>query len=326
MRLTGRHRQRTGPAYVFAPWTATRRWIARARASAGDLEPAEGAGEPGRRRRAGRHPHRRGQGLALASLVPVGRQRPVGPLRPRHEGGGTLASVLEVLNATNTRGYAALGHRFQGPAASILQGFAKTPPEEAGSILSTARACLSAWLDERVAAGPPPKASNQLDLDLAAGPMARRSIWSRRRRRRSAAAPSSPRCSAACSGAPPSGPGDQGGALSPRLLLALDEAANFARVPRLASYVSTGPGQGIQSLLCFHDLAQLEAGYGQEQARTVWNNCRARLLPRPGRPQDAAALLRRDRQPDGALEVIVVERPRPALEQRGADWPAALLA
>jgi type IV secretion system protein VirD4 len=62
------------------------------------------------------------------------------------------------------------------------------------------------------------------------------------------------------------------------LLLALDEAANFARIPRLAGYASSGPGQGIQLLLCFHDLAQIEAGYGREEARTIWNNCRARLL------------------------------------------------
>src|SRR5205807_2455053 len=70
----------------------------------------------------------------------------------------------------------------------------------------------------------------------------------------------------------------QSGVLTPRLLLALDEVANFARIPRLSAYVSTGPGQGIQSLLCFHDLAQLEAAYGAEDARTIWNNCRARLL------------------------------------------------
>src|SRR5439155_19760711 len=70
----------------------------------------------------------------------------------------------------------------------------------------------------------------------------------------------------------------QGGVLAPRLLLALDEAANFARIPRLVGYASSGPGQGIQLLLCFHDLAQLEAGYGTEAARTIWNNCRARLL------------------------------------------------
>jgi type IV secretory pathway TraG/TraD family ATPase VirD4 len=70
----------------------------------------------------------------------------------------------------------------------------------------------------------------------------------------------------------------QGGVLSPRLLVALDEAANFARIPRLAGYASSGPGQGIQLLLCYHDLAQIEAGYGHDEARTVWNNCRARLL------------------------------------------------
>ena len=69
-----------------------------------------------------------------------------------------------------------------------------------------------------------------------------------------------------------------GGVLQPRLLLALDEAANFARIPRLAGYASSAPGQGIQLLLCYHDLAQLEAAYGQEGARTIWNNCRARLL------------------------------------------------
>src|SRR5258708_5056533 len=81
-----------------------------------------------------------------------------------------------------------------------------------------------------------------------------------------------------------------GGVLEPRLLLALDEAANFARVPRLASYASTGPGQGIQSLLCFHDLAQLEDGYGRSQARTIWNNCRARMLL-PGQADFATLML-----------------------------------
>jgi len=70
----------------------------------------------------------------------------------------------------------------------------------------------------------------------------------------------------------------EGGVLAPRLLLALDEAANFARIPRLAGYASSGPGQGIQLLLCYHDLAQIEAAYGPEEARTIWNNCRARLL------------------------------------------------
>jgi len=75
----------------------------------------------------------------------------------------------------------------------------------------------------------------------------------------------------------------QGGVLRPRLLLALDEAANFARVPRLAGYASSGPGQGIQLLLCYHDLAQIEAGYG--------------------RPQDAGTVLPRHRRRDADLSV-----------------------
>ena len=72
----------------------------------------------------------------------------------------------------------------------------------------------------------------------------------------------------------PAGPED----LADLTVLNLDEAANFARIPRLAGYGSSGPGQGIQLLLCYHDLAQLEAAYGLEEARTIWNNCRARLL------------------------------------------------
>src|SRR6202022_1847164 len=67
----------------------------------------------------------------------------------------------------------------------------------------------------------------------------------------------------------------QAGVLSPRLLVALDEAANFARIPRLAGYASSGPGQGIQLLLCFHEIGRIERGYGSEEARTIWNNCRA---------------------------------------------------
>ena len=31
-------------------------------------------------------------------------------------------------------------------------------------------------------------------------------------------------------------------------------------------------------MLCYHDLAQVEVGYGDAAARTIWNNCRARLL------------------------------------------------
>ena len=197
---------------------------------------------------------------------------------------GTIARVLDNLNETNTEGYANLAPALTGPAQSILQGFAKTPKEEGGSILSTARASLSAWLDPRVAAATSSEAP-QLDLDTFLGQRSTLYLV--------APAEDAERCRPLFSALLGSllrtateKARQQGGCITPRLLLVLDEAANFARVPRLASYVSTGPGQGIQSLLCFHDLAQLEAGYGHENARTIWNNCRARLmLPGQGDPR-----------------------------------------
>src|SRR5207247_1706434 len=78
-----------------------------------------------------------------------------------------------------------------------------------------------------------------------------------------------------------------GGVLQPRLLLALDEAVNFARIPRLAGYASSAPGQGIQLLLCYHDLAQLEARTGRKaRARSGTTAdpaccCQGRAISRP---------------------------------------------
>ena len=276
--LTGRYRASLGPVFVFAPMDVDHEWVAQlgvqcvawnplsnvestgTAAELADVFTAEG--------KASHSPHWYHSASNLLT----------GLFQVAHALDGDMAMVLDFLNATALPAYAALGRRVGGRSEGILVGFARTPPDEAGSIISTARAALSLWLDDRVAAmtsrvAPVP----QLDLgDLLAtggtlylvapaedaercrpvftallGDLLRRAT----RRARS-----------------------QGGLLAPRLLLALDEAANFARVPRLVSYVSTGPGQGIQSLLCFHDFAQLRAGYGQEGAGTIWNNCRARLL------------------------------------------------
>ena len=161
-------------------------------------------------------------------------------------------------------------------ASELIFGFVQTPEKEAGSIASTARSSLSLWIDDRIAQATSP-GSSELDLDqlLEAGG----SLYL------VAPAEDAERCRPLFSALlqtllrkATSRARAQGGVLNPRLLLALDEAANFARVPRLAGYASSGPGQGIQFLLCFHDLAQVEAGYGQEESRTIWNNCRARLL------------------------------------------------
>lgn len=70
-----------------------------------------------------------------------------------------------------------------------------------------------------------------------------------------------------------------GGPLTPRLLLALDEAGNVFRYPRLPQLLTTSRGNGIQLLLIYHDLAQIEHLYGgREVARTVLSNAKLRLL------------------------------------------------
>jgi type IV secretion system protein VirD4 len=67
--------------------------------------------------------------------------------------------------------------------------------------------------------------------------------------------------------------------LNPRLLLALDEAGNVFRYPRLPHLLTTSRGNGIQLLLIYHDLAQVEHLYGgREVARTVVSNAKMRML------------------------------------------------
>src|SRR5438552_9481956 len=188
-----------------------------------------------------------------------------------------MRSVVARLNRTTPSEYVGLARTIKDTtAAELLLAFALTPDKEAGSIASTARSSLSLWNDERVA-----KATRSSDaaLDLD------RLLTERGTLYLVAPAEDAERCRPLFSALLMSllrrattKARVQGGVLSPRLLIALDEAANFARIPRLAGYASSGPGQGIQLLLCYHDLAQIEAGYGMEEARTVWNNCRARLL------------------------------------------------
>jgi type IV secretion system protein VirD4 len=67
--------------------------------------------------------------------------------------------------------------------------------------------------------------------------------------------------------------------LHPRLLLALDEAANVLRFPRLPALLTTARGNGIQLLLAYHDLGQLEHAAGTKQAaRTIISNAKLRIL------------------------------------------------
>ena len=278
VRLTGRHRARLGPVYVFAPLDGDTTWIDRLGLYAVTWNPISECATAGAAAEladvftsSGKSGESSHWYLSAANLLTA-------LFLLRHGRGGDLGTVLSDLNSTPLNGYTVLAAQATGKAAEILRGFAATPEKEAGSIISTARAALSLWLDERVArATTVSDSAARLDLGelLAAGGtlylVAPAEEAERCRPLFSALLAGLLRRATARARA-------QGGVLSPRLLLALDEAANFARIPRLASYVSTGPGQGIQSLLCFHDLAQLERGYGVEDARTIWNNCRARLL------------------------------------------------
>ncbi len=277
VRLTARHRGRSGPVWVFSPLDSHSSWVTELGLRPATWNPVSAVADAAAASELANHfTADRKQGasahwyLSAANLL-------AGLLLLEQECDGTLRSVLTRLNRTGRAQYAALSNNLGNETASeLLYGFSQTPPEEAGSIASTARACLSLWIDDRVAAA---TASGEHELDLD------RLLEEGGTLYLVAPAEQAERCRPLFSalleallGKATTRARALGGVLSPRLLLALDEAANFARIPRLAGYASSGPGQGIQLLLCYHDLAQVEAGYGEVAARTIWNNCRARLL------------------------------------------------
>ncbi|MHB8509886.1 MAG: type IV secretory system conjugative DNA transfer family protein [Candidatus Dormibacteria bacterium] len=286
VRLTGPHRARLGRVGVFAPLESDHDWIRAlglepvtwnpltAITSAGTAaELADvftGDGKPGE----SAHWY-----LSAANLLAGIFLAESGRLRAKDGDGGDLRAVLSRLNHTRLEDYPGLALSTDDPTAKeLISALAATPEREAGSIISTARSCLSLWNDERVSAATIARGPQELDVRrlLADGGtlylVAPVEEAERCRPLFSALLQSILRTATARAQA------SRSGVLSPRLLLALDEVANFVRIPRLASYVSTGPGQGIQALLCFQDLAQLEGGYGQTAARSVMNNCRCRVL------------------------------------------------
>ena len=69
-----------------------------------------------------------------------------------------------------------------------------------------------------------------------------------------------------------------GRALEPPLLLVLDEAANVAPLRDLDTLAATGAGLGIQLVTICQDLSQFTTRYGEDRARTIANNHRAKLV------------------------------------------------
>lgn len=277
VRLTSQHRSRIGPALVFAPLDRDHDWISNLGLRPATWNPIDAVHSCGSAAEladhftaSGKRGHSAHWYLAASSLI-------AGLAVCERERGGDMRTVLARLNRTAISEYVGLAGVVQDVSASEqLLAFANTPDKEAGSIASTARSSLSLWTDERVAAATMTTA-DAIDLD--------RLLTERATLYLVAPAEEAERCRPLFSALLMSllrratmRARALGGVLDPRLLIALDEAANFARIPNLAGYASSGPGQGIQLLLCFHDLAQVEAAYGPEAARTIWNNCRARLL------------------------------------------------
>ncbi len=275
--MTAHQRGSRGPVWIFAPLDVDHSWIEALGLKPATWNPVAAATSCAVAAEISDHFCAEGKRGTSAHWYLSAANLLTGLLVCEQERGGDLRSVLARLNRTAMSEYLGLSAAVEDATASeLLFGMAQTPEKEAGSIASTARSSLSLWIDDRIAQATA-ASSSELDLDqvLALGG----SLYL------VAPAEDAERCRPLFSALlqtllrkAASRARVQGGVLKPRLLLALDEAANFARVPRLAGYASSGPGQGIQLLLCYHDLAQIEAGYGQEEARTIWNNCRVRLL------------------------------------------------
>lgn len=275
--MTAHRRRSGGPVWVFSPLDVDHSWIEQLGLKPATWNPVAAASNCAVAAEIADHFCAEGKRGTSAHWYISAANLITGLLVCEQERGGDMRSVLARLNRTSMAEYLGVSEAVEDSTASeLIFGFVQTPEKEAGSIASTARSSLSLWIDDRIAQATA-TSSTQLDLDelLESGG----SLYL------VAPAEDAERCRPLFSALlqtllrkATSRARAQGGVLNPRLLLALDEAANFARVPRLAGYASSGPGQGIQFLLCFHDLAQIEASYGQEESRTIWNNCRARLL------------------------------------------------
>jgi type IV secretion system protein VirD4 len=277
VRITAHRRTARGPVWVFAPLDRDWSWIRELGLEPATWNPIESVSDCGSAAELADHftsDGKRGSSahwyLSASNLITA-----LAVFTRERE--GDMASVLTHLSRTAQTEYISLSQVVADPrAGDLLLAHAQTPDREAGSIASTARSCLGLWVDERIC-NATAASVNQLDFDclLAEGGtlylVAPAEEAERCRPLFSALIATALRKATLRAR-------ELGGVLNPRLLLALDEAANFARIPRLAGYASSGPGQGIQLLLCFHDLAQVEASYGREEARTIWNNSRARLL------------------------------------------------
>ncbi len=152
VRLTGRHRARLGPVWVFAPLDRELGWVSELGLRNAIWNPVAGASEAAAAveladlftsdGKSGPSAH---WYLSAASLI-------AGLILAARAEGGDLRSVTTWLNTLGLNQYVGLPNRQRDEVArELLTAFANTPSREAGSIASTARSSLSLWLDNRVA-------------------------------------------------------------------------------------------------------------------------------------------------------------------------------
>ncbi|MDP9434773.1 MAG: type IV secretory system conjugative DNA transfer family protein [Actinomycetota bacterium] len=82
------------------------------------------------------------------------------------------------------------------------------------------------------------------------------------------------------------------GKTAPRLMLLLDEAANIAPIPDLATLASTAGGEGVQLVTIYQDLSQLRHRYGSQWGSIASNHVAKVVLPGVTDPELSRTSLR----------------------------------
>jgi type IV secretory pathway TraG/TraD family ATPase VirD4 len=163
-------------------------------------------------------------------------------------------------------------------AADELRGVAMLPfGEHQGGILATAATALGWVVRDSVRAATDPERSDQLDIDAFLDRGGTLYIVSPSRTMQELAPLNAALVDAIAERALERAVA-QRGRLEPRLLLALDEAANIAPLASLPSLVAEGGQQGVTSVVVLQDISQAYERWGRDGAHTLWNNATLRVV------------------------------------------------
>lgn len=71
---------------------------------------------------------------------------------------------------------------------------------------------------------------------------------------------------------------EQGGSLKRPVIFMLDEFANLPKFEKMGGYISVGAGRHIYFFIIVQDYSQLAAKYGDQEAKTIKNNCNLKVF------------------------------------------------